>query len=216
MRTDAELKQDVIAELAWDPLVKTNQIGVAVRDGVVTVSGHLDTYAQKWAVEKAIHRIEGVKAVALELDVRLARDHQRNDTDIAIAAENALKWHALVPAESIRVTVNEGHLTVEGEVQWDYQRQGVEDTLRVLKGVKSLNNQITLKQAEAPRDLRDRIRDAMTRHAIREANHLQIEFFGGVLTLTGTVHSWQEAKAAQGAVWSAPGVLRVVNQLVIE
>ena len=116
MKTDAALQREVEAELAWDPAVRSTAIGVAVRNGVVTLSGHLDTYAEKWAAEDALRRVNGVKAIALELDVKIARDHQRSDTDIANAAEQSLQWHALVPAEAIRITVDKGWLLLEGEV----------------------------------------------------------------------------------------------------
>jgi osmotically-inducible protein OsmY len=215
MKADAEIRLDVMAELAWDPVVRPNQVGVAVNDGVVTLTGHLDTYAQKWAVERAVQRVKGVKAVALELDVRLAHDHVRSDTDIAIAAENALRWHALVPAESVRVTVNHGQVTVDGEVDWDYQRESVLHALRHLKGVQSLTNHVTLRRKPPPQDLQSRIREALTRRAEREARHIDILIDNHTVTLKGQVDSLQDRDAIQGAVWGAPGVTTIINEITV-
>ena len=144
MKTDADLKRDVVAELESDPAVNSTAIGVAVQDGVVTLTGHLGTYAQKWAVEKAVRRIPGVKAVALELDVKLATDHQRSDTEIAQAAELAIRWSKLVPADAIRLVVEKGWIRLRGEVRQESQRDGVEQALRGLKGVVGIGNEITV------------------------------------------------------------------------
>lgn len=217
MKNDSDIKQDVMAELAWEPMLNPNKIGVAVTDGVVTVSGHLDTYAQKWAVENAVQRVKGVKAVALELDVRLANDHVRSDTDIAMAAENALQWHALVPADAVRVTVNHGNVAIDGEVDWDYQRESVVQALRNLKGVRSLTCRVTIRRTAHPPDLQTRIRDALTRRAIREARHLDIQIdSGGTVILKGKVDSWQDRQAVHGAVWNAPGVTTIVNEITLD
>lgn len=216
MKTDADLKRDVEAELAWDPAVKSTAIGVAVKDGVVTLSGHLETYSEKWAVEKALRRVEGVKAIALELDVRLSPDHQRADTDIAMAAENALKWHTLVPTDAIRLTVDKGWITLQGEVEWDFQRRSVEKAVRDLRGVVGISSEITIRQRATPNDLKRRIQDALTRQAVREANHMEVNVKDGTVTLRGNVRSWRERDAAQGAAWSAPGVRVVINELTVD
>jgi len=215
MKTDAALQREVEAELAWDPAVRSTAIGVAVRDGVVTLSGHLDTYAEKWAAEDALRRVNGVKAIALELDVKIARDHQRSDTDIANAAEQSLQWHAQVPAEAIRITVDKGWVLLEGEVDWEFQRRSVEQAVRNLKGVVGMSNKITLKQQAAPADVARRIQDALTRQVEREARRMDIQVQAGTVTLRGTVHSWHERDAAVTAAWAAPGVNRVVNELTI-
>jgi osmotically-inducible protein OsmY len=216
MKTDADLKRDVEAELAWDPAVKSTAIGVAVKDGVVTLAGHLETYSEKWAVEKALRRVEGVKAIALELDVRLSPDHLRGDTDIAQAAEHALKWHTLVPTDAIRLTVDKGWITLQGEVEWDFQRRSVEKAVRDLRGVVGLSNEIVIRQRATPADLKRRIQDALTRQAVREANHMEVNVKDGTVTLRGKVHSWRERDAAQGAAWSAPGVRVVINELTVD
>lgn len=215
MKTDADLKRDVQAELAWDPAVKSTQIGVAVKDGVVTLSGHLETYAEKCAAERALRRVVGVKAIALELDVRLSPEHRRSDTDIANAAEQALKWNTLVPVDQVRVTVDNGWITLQGEVEWDYQRRSVEKAIRPLMGVVGISNELTIKQRVTPAGLQSRIAEALKRQVEREVKHLDIKVQGSTVTLSGTVNSWHERDAAQGVAWSAPGVSAVINELRI-
>ena len=212
MKSDAALKRDVEAELAWDPAVRATSIGVAVKDGVVTLTGHLDTYAEKVAAERALRRVAGVKSIALELDVRLSPEHRRSDTDIALAAEQALKWNTLVP-EQVRVMVDRGWVTLQGEVEWDYQRRSAEKAIRPLMGVVGISNDITLKPKLQTGDLQLRIADALKRQAEREARHMDIVVDGSTVTLRGTVNSWHERDAAQGAAWSAPGVRVVINEL---
>ena len=213
MKTDVELKKDVTAELAWDPAVKATAIGVAVKDGVVTLSGHLETFADKHAAERALHRVAGVKAIALELDVKLSSDHHRSDTDIAASVGEALKWNTLVPRESIRLTVDHGWVTLQGDVEWDYQRRGVEKAIRPMMGVVGINNEIRLRVTPKVTDLSGKIEQALTRQALREARHIQVSVDGATVKLSGTVHSWQERNAAQGVAWSAPGVNTVINDL---
>ena len=213
METDADLKRDVTAELAWDPAVTSNAIGVAVKDGVVTLSGHLETFADKHAAERALGRVAGVKAIALELDVKLSFDHQRSDTDIAVSAEQTLKWSILVPVEAIRLTVDHGSVTLQGEVEWDYQRRSAEKAIRTLMGVVEISNEITLRVRPRATDLGSRIQEALTRQALREAKHIHVAVDGTTVTLGGTVHSWQERAAAQGVAWSAPRVHAVINEL---
>ena len=213
MKTDADLKRDVTAELAWDPAVKSTAIGVAVKDGVITLTGHLETFAEKHAAERALGRVAGVKAIALELDVKLSFDHQRSDTDIAVSAEQTLKWSILVPVEAIRLTVDHGSVTLQGEVEWDYQRRSAEKAIRPLMGVVGISNEITLRVRPRASDLSRKIQEALTRQALREAKHIQVAVDGTTVTLSGTVHSWQERAAAQGVAWSAPGVHAVINEL---
>ena len=216
MKTDADLKTDVTAELAWDPSVKATVIGVAVKDGVVTLSGHLETFAEKHAAERALRRVAGVKAIALELDVKLAPNHKRSDTDIAAAAEEALKWNTLVPLERIRLTVDHGWVALQGEVEWDYQRHSAEKAIRPLMGVVGISNEVTLRARPKAVNLSHRIEEALTRQAIREARHIQVDVDGTTVKLSGTVHSWQERDAAQGVAWSAPGVHVVINELRVD
>jgi osmotically-inducible protein OsmY len=213
MRTDADLKRDVTAELAWDPAVESTAIGVAVKDGVVTLTGHIDTFAQKHAAARAVRRVADVKAIALELDVKLAPDHRRSDTDIATSAEHALKWNTLVPSDKIKLTVDHGWITLRGEVDWDFQRRTVEKAIRPLMGVVGISNELTLRVRPLAANLSRKIEEALTRQALREAKHIQVSVDGATVKLTGTVHSWQERDAAQGVAWTAPGVRAVINEL---
>jgi osmotically-inducible protein OsmY len=215
VKTDSQLKRDVMDELAWDPAVSANAIGVARKDGVVTLSGHLDTFAEKVAVQRAVRRVTGVRAMAIELDVKLAPQHQRSDTEIAAAAEHALRWNIVVPADTVHATVEQGWVQLTGEVDWDYQRQAAYKSVRSLTGVVGVSNEITLRQRTTPADLAQRIEDALKRQALREAHRVQVTVENGTVTLKGSVHSWQEREAAQGAAWSAPGVRDVVNQLTL-
>lgn len=215
MKTDTQLKKDVGAELEWDPSINAAQVGVAVKDGVVTLTGHLDTFAEKYAIERAAQRVQGVKAIAVEVDVKLDPGHRRSDSDIAAAAESALKWHALVPADRVQVKVEKGWITLKGEVEWDYQRQSTEKAVRALTGVVGVSNAMTLKTATTPSNVASRIRDALARHAEHEAKHIEVMVSGPVVTLRGDVDSWSERSAAYGAAWSAPGVLSVVNEIKV-
>jgi osmotically-inducible protein OsmY len=213
MKTDADLKRDVMAELAWDPAVKSTAIGVAVKDGVVTLTGHLETFAEKHAAARAVQRVAGVKAMALEIDVKLSFDHKRSDTEIAASAEEALKWNTLVSLDAIRLTVDHGWVTLQGEVEWDYQRRSVEKAIRPLMGVVGISNEITLRTRPQAAELSRKIEEALTRQVIREANQIQVTVDGTTVKLTGKVHSWHEREAAQGVAWSAPGVRAVINEL---
>lgn len=213
MKTDAQLKTDVIRELEWDPSINAAHVGVAAQDGVVTLTGHLETFAEKYAIERAVQRVEGVKAVAVELDVKLSPGHQRSDSEIAQAAETAFRWNVLIPAERIRVKVEKGWVTLSGEVDWEYQRSGAARAVRGLTGVVGLSNAITLKPVITPSDVSNRIRAAFERHAQREAKHVDIAVSGATVTLRGQVDSWAEREAAAGAVWAAPGIAQVINEL---
>lgn len=213
MKTDADLKRDVTDELAWDPAVDSTAVGVAVKDGVVTLTGHIDTFAQKHAVARAVRRVTGVKAIAIELDVKLAPGHQRSDTEIAQSAEHALKWNTLVPVDKVRLVVDHGWVTLRGEVDWEFQRRTIEKAIRPLMGVVGLSNEITLRVRPVAANVSQRIEQALTRQAIREAKHIHVGVDGTTVKLTGTVHSWQERDAAQGVAWTAPGVRAVINEL---
>jgi osmotically-inducible protein OsmY len=213
MKTDAQLKKDVLAELEWEPGVNATNVGVAVKDGIVTLTGHLDTYAEKHAIERVLQRVQGVQAIALELDVKLSPDHQRSDAEIAQAAQSALRWHALVPEDKVRIKVEKGWITLSGEVDWDFQRNGAYTAVRNLTGVVGVSNAITIKPKATSGNVSTRIREALQRQAEREAKGIEIAVVGSTVTLSGAVHSWTERAAAQGAAWSAPGVTSVVNHL---
>lgn len=216
MKTDAQLKKDVMEELAWDPAVRAEGIGVAVSQGVVTVTGHLETFAEKVAVERALRRVDGVQAMALELDVRIAPQHRRDDTDIAAAAEHALKWQTEVPPDCVRIIVERGWITLSGEVDWDYQRQAAYKAVHPLMGVVGVSNEIRIRQRATPQRLASRIEEALKRQAVREAHKVQIDVADGMVTLRGTVHSLRERAAIQGAAFSAAGVRAVVNELRVD
>ncbi|GAB4563345.1 MAG: BON domain-containing protein [Rhizobacter sp.] len=216
MKTDEQLRKDVLAELEWDPAVNAAHVGVAAKDGVVTLTGHLETFAEKHAVERVVQRVKGVRAVAVELDVRLDPAHKRSDSEIAAAVNNVLAWHSLVPHESIRAKVEKGWVTLAGEVEWNFQRHHAEKAVRSLTGVLGVNNTITLKARAVPANVAERIREAMTRHAEREARHIEVIADGSLITLRGTVDSWSERAAAYGAAASAPGVTQVINEIRVE
>jgi osmotically-inducible protein OsmY len=180
---------------------------------VVTLTGHLETVAEKYAVSRAVQRVAGVKAIALELDVKLSPDHQRSDTDIAASAEQALRWNTSVSPEAVRLTVDHGWITLQGQLEWDYQRRSVERAIRPLMGVVGISNQITLRAKPQAADLARKIEAALTRQALREAQQIQIAVDGNTVKLTGKVQSWHEREAAQGVAWSAPGVRSVINEL---
>jgi osmotically-inducible protein OsmY len=216
MKTDSELKKDVLAELAWDPVVPEARVGVSVNDGVVTLTGHLDSYSEKIAARRAVERVGEVKALAMEIDVIPLGVHQRSDTEIAAAVDHALSWNTSVPKERIKVTVEKGWVTLGGEVDWNFQRRAVERLVRPLKGVVGISDNISIKTAAVPTNLTNRIQDALVRQAMREAKRIEIATDGGVVTLSGQVHSWAERSAVEGATWSAPGVSRVNNLLTVQ
>lgn len=215
MKTDAQLKIDVTRELEWEPSIDAANVGVAVHDGIVTLSGHLASHAEKVVIERAVQRVAGVRAIAVELDVRLGPGSHRSDTDIAMAASAALKWHALVPDERVRLQVEKGWVTLGGEVDWDYQRRAAEKTVRDLMGVTGVSNLIAIQPRATPDNVKMRIQDALARHAERETQGIDIRVAGSTVTLSGQVDSWPERMAAQGAAWSAPGITQVVNLLKI-
>lgn len=215
MKSDSQLKEDILAELGWDPAVNANEVGVTVKDGVVTLTGHLGTYAEKVAAQRAAQRVAGVKALAVELTVQLASSHQRTDAQIAASAEHVIDWNALVPKAKIRPVVEAGWITLTGEVEWDYQRRAAEASLRNLLGVRGVTNLVTVKPKVNAANVEKCIQDALVRQARREANHIDVSVDGTRITLSGKVHSWAERKAAEGAAWSAPGVSNVVDRLEI-
>jgi len=216
MKTDTQLRNDVQAELNWAPEVKSSDVGVIVKDGVVTLTGHLASHAEKYAIERAVQRVHGVKALAVELTVKLPFDNQRTDADIALAAERALEWNVLVPHDRIRPMVEKGWLSLNGEVEWAYQRSAAESAVRDLMGVTGVSNLVKVKPKVSPADVEKKIHDALARQADREANRLTITVDGSQVTLRGTVHSWTERDAVQGAAWATPGVSMVVNDLLVD
>ena len=216
MRSDAQLRSDIVAELSWDPAITATDVGVIVKDGVVTLTGHPSSHAEKYAIERAAQRVKGVKALAIEMPVKLASDHERTDADIAMAVERAIEWNVLVPDDKIHPMVENGWVTLNGEVEWDYQRRAAEFAVRDLLGVTGVSNRVVVKPKFTAADVEKKIREALERQADREAERIKIEVNGAHVTLSGKVHTWAERKAAQGAAWSAPGVANVINNLLVE
>jgi len=216
MKSDMQLRDEVQAELAWEPSIDASQVGVIAKSGIVTLTGRLNSYAQKAIIEDVVWRVGGVKAIALELDVALPPDQARNDGDIALAIENAMQWHVSVPERNIRVKVEKGWVTLSGEVDWDFQRQAAADAVRPLSGVRGLSNQLTLKPRATPSDIGERVTAALQRHAQREARQIWASVSGSTVTLHGHVDAWSDRVEAQAAAWAAPGVTRVINEITIK
>lgn len=216
MKTDAQLKADVIAELAWDPAINASAIGVIVKDGLVTLTGHLDTFAQKHAAERAVRRVAGVRGIAVELDVRLAPEHQRTDSELAQAAVAALRWNSLVPDEHVKVEVEDAWVTLTGQVDWPYQYASAEQCIRPLTGVRGVTNLVKIRPRVHGQDIAQQITAALTRHAEREARHIEVAVDGGTVTLSGHVDSLAEHDAAIGAAFGTRGVTSVVDRIEVK
>jgi osmotically-inducible protein OsmY len=212
---DIELRQDVVDELTWEPVVDPAEIGVAVTDGVVTLTGYVDSYSEKMAAERAAKRVYGVTAVANDVKVRLPGAMERNDADIASAARNSLDWNTLVPGDRMTVTVSNGWVKLEGKVDWQFQRTEAENAVRHLTGVKGVTNLLTITEQATPSEVESRIEDALKRSAELDARRVWVETRNGTIVLHGRVRSWAERREAENAAWAAPGVADVENKITV-
>ena len=215
MKTDTEIKDDVTEELRWDPQIsEPDAIGVAVKDGAVTLTGHVSSYAEKLAVARAAERVYGVKAVANELEVRLS-GLPRDDSDIATAIAHVLDWNVQIPEGRVHAEVENGWVTLEGEVDHDFQRREVERMVRQIRGVKGVLNHITVKSPASPDSVQALIEETFKREAEIDARHIRVEVSDHTAELYGHVHSLKELSAAEAAAAAAPGIARVENHLEV-
>lgn len=216
MKTDTQLHRDVIDQLHWEPSVREAEIGTSVKDGVVTLTGFVDSFAEKWTAVRTVEAVKGVRAVVDELAVNLPSAHLRTDTDIAHAAVSALTWDIEVPNDRIRTTIRDGWITLEGDVEWQFQRRAAERAVRNLTGVRGVSNLIAVKPNRvSPYDVTGKIKETLRRSAEFEADQISVEVRDGIVTLDGTVRSYAERHDAERAAWSAPGVTKVNDRIAV-
>jgi osmotically-inducible protein OsmY len=211
MKTDLQIQQDVLAELKWDPKVNPAHIGVEVKDGVVTLSGHVDNYAEKLNAENAAKRVASVKVIAVELDVVWPGSKQKNDTEIAKAAMNALKWNVYQLADSVTIKVEDGFVTLNGEVPWNFERESAEYCIRYLAGVRGILNHIKVRPKISVTTIKEDIEKALKRRAHEQAQEITVSVSGDEVLLGGKIHDWKEKSLAIDAAWAVPGVKKVVD-----
>ena len=216
VKTDKEIQQDVMDEIKWEPIVHAAAIGVIVTDGVVKLSGYVDSYYEKWAAERAAARVLGVKAVQDALMVKLPDSLKRPDQDVARVVSDALEWNISVPKNRVKAQVRDGVVTLSGEVDWWYQKDAAEDVVRKLIGVVSVNNQITIKPTVKLGDVKNKIEDAFRRNALLDSKRIKVETSGGKVILTGNVSNWAEREQVERAAWATPGVLEVESHIMLK
>ena len=216
-RNDEKTQREVLDELRWDARVQPNEVGVAVKGGIVTLTGWVDSYAKKWAAERAAHRLRGVRAVANDIEVRLTGPAERTDSDIAGAATRALDWDEFVPVEKLDVTVANGWLMLRGGVEWEYQKRAAERAVRRMAGVRGVTNLIAVRPRTRPsaEELKSDIRLALVRNGETDANRITVAVEDDVVILSGDVRSWMEREEAERIAWSAPGVAAVANRITV-
>jgi VCBS repeat-containing protein len=213
---DIDLRKDVVEELEWDPSIDARTIGVAVEDGIVALTGHVETYAAKTTAERIVKRVHGVTGVANDVEVKLASGAARDDIDIVRSAVNALEWNVSVPKDRVKVTVAKGWLTLDGNVEWYYQKRAAEESVLYLAGVRGVTNSITVTSKPVHvEDVKGKIEAALKRNAEIDARRIAVLASDGKVTLTGTVRSFVERQDAVSAAWSAPGVTNVVDEIRI-
>lgn len=213
MKGSMELQRDVLDELAWEPSLDAAGLGVAVHEGIVTLSGQVNSYLDKRVAIKAAKRVGGVRGIADDMEVHLPSSMQRDDTDIAQAGVRALEWNNSVPRNRVKVLAENGWITLEGDVEWQYQKKAAEKAVANLTGVHGVTNQITVKPRVQPANVESKIRSAFTRHAELDADEVHVEVAGTKITLRGNVRSWGEYEQAEWAAWSVPGATDVENFL---
>jgi osmotically-inducible protein OsmY len=213
MKDDEQLRRDVLAELEYDPSIDARKIGVAVEDGIVTLSGEVSTFAEKWNAERAVERVEGVRGIVNKIEVKIVGDY--SDADIAREAADALRWNLMVPPGKVIPKVENGYITLTGEVNYDFQRRAAEKAVRYIPGVKGVINLITIKPKVEPKEIKEKIEEALKRMAALDAENIQVEVQGSEIVLRGTVRSWAERHEAEKAAWSAPGVTAVKNYITV-
>jgi len=216
MKTDIQIQKDVMDELKWQPFLNSSEIGVAVKNGIVTLSGIVDSYSKKLNAEKAAKKVAGVKAIAEDIQIGVSPAYRKTDAEIAEAVYNALKWHSAVPEEKVRIKVEDGVVTLEGELEWEYQRVNARTAIQNLAGVRSVTNLITIKPKLNPFELEQKITDAFRRNATIDANKVTVNTIGNKVILSGKVRSFAESEDAEDVAWAAPGVYHVENKLAIE
>jgi osmotically-inducible protein OsmY len=216
MRKDSDIQKDVMAELQWEPSLQDDDIAVGVRDGVVTLAGSVSSYADKWTAERVASKVKGVKAIANTIEVKLPAGSARPDPDLAHAVLDALQWNISVPHDRIRVRVEKGWVTLEGDVDWYYQKDAAERAVRYLTGVKGVTNLIAVKVRTTPADVKQKIKDALARGAEFDAERISVEVDGNTAILRGTVRSYAEMKDAERAARNAPGIVKVENNLTVD
>ena len=216
MRADSQIQKDVMDELKWSPYLNSSEIGVAVKNGIVTLSGITDTYSKKLAAERAAKRIAGVKAVAMDIQVGISPTFRKTDAEIAAAVMNALKWRSDVQEDKIQVKVEDGAVKLEGEVEWEFQRATATKAVENLNGVQSVINMVRVRPRTTPADIMQKINSAFHRSATIDAGKIRADVMGSKVILKGMVRSLAEKEDAERAAWFAPGIVSVDNQLQIE
>jgi osmotically-inducible protein OsmY len=215
MPNDNRLQQAVLDELSWEPSVTAAHIGVAADSGVVTLTGHVESFAQKHAAEAAVRRVKGVKAIAEEIEVRLPYATKRSDEEIAGAATRRFEWDVSIPRDAVKITVDQGWITLTGEVDWHYQKDAAGIDVRALFGVTGVSNQITIKPTVNASNISDDIMHALHRSWFFDPQTISVSAQGGKVRLTGTVHSWHDRQVAAATAWAAPGATAVENDIAV-
>jgi osmotically-inducible protein OsmY len=213
--SDLELRRAILDELEFQPHIDARAIGVAVEDGVVCLTGHVCTYAEKFAAERAVKNVKGVKALAEEIEVRVPGELAVGDEVVASRCVDVLHWNSVVADEHIQIKVQQGWVTLEGNVNWQYQREAAESTVRKLVGVVGINNFLVVKPIASPEDIKTQVEAAFSRNAQLNTRHIRVSVEGNSVKLEGHVHFWVERKAAENAAWAVPGVSRVDNHILI-